>query len=248
MYVSKVEYAGRVLIDLTGDNVTADALDEGVIAHDAAGAPIVGTAVRMSKQQIAALAENLRAVGVAAEENETVEVLVEKVLLALEGDGPSFAATMRPEWDVSYGIFSTGEQVSFAGTVSVSEAVRIVKLTYTITGEGIEALTARSDLWNSSTTGGVLTAVYEPGGVIPLSRLQEVLDSYVLEGDGVTVIKGWVTLTATGADGSEFTADGKAYFQYAYNMTWALAGDVYGTWGEGSATGKTWTQAAVLDK
>lgn len=41
--VSKVEYAGRTLIDLTNDDVSPDTLLNGVRAHNAAGEEIVGT-------------------------------------------------------------------------------------------------------------------------------------------------------------------------------------------------------------
>lgn len=41
--ISRVEFDGRVLIDLTGDTVTPDTLAEGVTAHDKSGAAIVGT-------------------------------------------------------------------------------------------------------------------------------------------------------------------------------------------------------------
>lgn len=43
MSVNKVEYAGKVLLDLTEDTVTADKLISGAIAHDKTGAKIVGT-------------------------------------------------------------------------------------------------------------------------------------------------------------------------------------------------------------
>lgn len=42
-FVSKVVYGGKVLIDLTGDTITADKLLAGVTAHGANGAPITGT-------------------------------------------------------------------------------------------------------------------------------------------------------------------------------------------------------------
>ena len=42
MGVSKVEFAGNTLIDLTGDTVTPETLAEGVTAHDATGALITG--------------------------------------------------------------------------------------------------------------------------------------------------------------------------------------------------------------
>ena len=40
---NKIIYAGRTLIDLTADTVTADKLAEGVTAHDKSGAVITGT-------------------------------------------------------------------------------------------------------------------------------------------------------------------------------------------------------------
>lgn len=43
-YKNKVVYGGTTLIDLTSDTVTADALLSGYTAHDASGAPIIGTA------------------------------------------------------------------------------------------------------------------------------------------------------------------------------------------------------------
>lgn len=43
MGYNKIEYFGKVLIDLTADTVTPETLAEGVIAHDKSGALIVGT-------------------------------------------------------------------------------------------------------------------------------------------------------------------------------------------------------------
>lgn len=43
MAINKVIYGGNALIDLTGDDVTAAALYEGVKAHDKSGAQITGT-------------------------------------------------------------------------------------------------------------------------------------------------------------------------------------------------------------
>lgn len=45
MAVNKVVYAGNTLVDLTNDTVTADTLAEGVTAHAANGAKIVGMMV-----------------------------------------------------------------------------------------------------------------------------------------------------------------------------------------------------------
>lgn len=43
MAVNKVVYGNNTLIDLTSDTVTAETLAEGVTAHDASGAAILGT-------------------------------------------------------------------------------------------------------------------------------------------------------------------------------------------------------------
>lgn len=43
MNVNKVIYGGDVLIDLTGDSVSADKVLKGITAHDKSGAKITGT-------------------------------------------------------------------------------------------------------------------------------------------------------------------------------------------------------------
>lgn len=56
MTVNKVVYDGKTLIDLSADSVTPETLAEGVTAHAASGAPIVGiaptTAVRYTEQSL----------------------------------------------------------------------------------------------------------------------------------------------------------------------------------------------------
>lgn len=42
-YNSKIVFYGETLMDLTGDNVTADKLLSGIKAHDKTGAPVTGT-------------------------------------------------------------------------------------------------------------------------------------------------------------------------------------------------------------
>lgn len=58
MYVNKVVYAGRTLIDLTDSTVTADTLAEGVVAYNAAGQRIVGTAKFISAGYAALIDSN----------------------------------------------------------------------------------------------------------------------------------------------------------------------------------------------
>lgn len=49
--VSRVEYGGKTLINLTPDTITADTLREGVTAHDSSGAFIIGTANIPEREQ-----------------------------------------------------------------------------------------------------------------------------------------------------------------------------------------------------
>ena len=53
LYNNKVQLAnGTVLLDLTEDTITSDDLLSGVTAHDASGAPIVGTLRAMTLTEI----------------------------------------------------------------------------------------------------------------------------------------------------------------------------------------------------
>ena len=58
MAISKVVYGGRTLIDLTGDNVTADKLKKGYTAHGADGEVINGTCEHDANTQDATAAES----------------------------------------------------------------------------------------------------------------------------------------------------------------------------------------------
>lgn len=69
MGVSKVVFSGRVIIDLTGDTVTADKLYEGVTAHGADGETITGTMAGKSDNGIAKLVDaNAESVVVSADD------------------------------------------------------------------------------------------------------------------------------------------------------------------------------------
>lgn len=59
MDVNKVEYEGRVLLDLTEDTVTEDQLLEGAVAHDKTGKQIVGVLINLAEDTVAP--ENLLA-------------------------------------------------------------------------------------------------------------------------------------------------------------------------------------------
>lgn len=59
MSINKVEYAGKVLLDLTEDTVTEDQLLEGTVAHDKTGKQIVGALINLAEDTVAP--ENLLA-------------------------------------------------------------------------------------------------------------------------------------------------------------------------------------------
>lgn len=63
MDVNKVEYEGRVLLDLTEDTVTEDQLLEGATAHDRSGQRIVGALINLAEDTVTP--ENLLAGAVA---------------------------------------------------------------------------------------------------------------------------------------------------------------------------------------
>lgn len=52
MAVNKVEYAGKVLLDLTEDTVTEDQLLEGATAHDRSGQRIVGALINLAEDTV----------------------------------------------------------------------------------------------------------------------------------------------------------------------------------------------------
>lgn len=52
MDVNKIEYDGRVLLDLTEDTVTEDQLLEGTVAHDKTGAKIVGALINFAEDTV----------------------------------------------------------------------------------------------------------------------------------------------------------------------------------------------------
>lgn len=53
MDVNKVEYGGRVLLDLTEDTVTEDQLLENTVAHDKTGKQIVGALISLAEDTVA---------------------------------------------------------------------------------------------------------------------------------------------------------------------------------------------------
>lgn len=87
MGVSKVEYAGGVLIDLTNDDVSEDTLLYGTRAHNAAGEEIVGTV--KAKTTIAALTVagwTLNSDGRYKQSVSVADVAADTAIIIVQGD------------------------------------------------------------------------------------------------------------------------------------------------------------------
>ena len=193
------------------------------------------------------LAHNIAALGVSASATETLETLVPKVLLVLGGT-EGFTASILPEWDISYGVFTTGEIVSMDGMVTVTSASRIKALSITVTGTGVSSLNDAGSGWSWSLAGDTITGSYEPGGVLTLQGIMEAFDQVTFAGDGETSVQATVTASTQGVSGQWHGVQGAAEFAYAYIMNWQLLGEVYPTYGAAAATGKSWEELKVFTK
>ncbi len=193
-----------------------------------------------------ALADNLTALGIASSAKEGADALLEKMLHILEHPEETFAAALAAEWDVSYGFFSAGETVRLGEVVTVSAAVRVTELRFTVTGEGVPTLTGTGEGWRFQLAGNTLTASFAPGGVLPMPAIRTALEAIALAGDGETHTVAGVTLSAVTASGAVLPATGTAGFTYAYSMTWALLPALYPDWR--ALDGKTWAQVEKFTK
>ena len=144
-YINKVVYNGTVLIDLTGDTITADKLLSGYTAHDKSGASITGTNTYDSDTS-----------------NDTVavaEMLIGKTAHArgaqLTGTMPNIGAVagvisdVDQEYTVALGYHDGSGKVSISETEkakliagNIRQGVEILGVTGTMSGEeGVNAQT-----------------------------------------------------------------------------------------------------------
>ena len=141
-YVNKVVFGNEVKIDLTADTITAANLDSGVTAHDASGAPIVGTSTKDSdtSQDTALVGEILS--GKTAHARGT----------QLTGTMPNNGAitgtitTKAQEYSVAQGYHDGSGKVKIDTTEqakiipgNIKDGVNILGVTGTYTGEGVTA-------------------------------------------------------------------------------------------------------------
>lgn len=98
--VSKVEYFGKTLIDLTNDSVTPETLAEDETAHNAAGEPIVGigkkTSVLYTEQSLTEEQQTQARTNINAANKKTVDQLAAKdtPITAESTDGVTYTASV----------------------------------------------------------------------------------------------------------------------------------------------------------
>ena len=152
-YINKVVYGGNVLIDLTGDTVTAATLASGVKAHDKSGALITGTNTydADTKDATAAAAEILS--------GKTAYVNGAKVTGAMTNNGAvaGTISTVGQQYTIPQGYHDGSGKVSIASTEqskiigsNIREGVVILGVTGTMSGS--EDVSAEAGSATPSTT------------------------------------------------------------------------------------------------
>ena len=157
-YINKVVYGGNVLIDLTGDTVTAATLASGVKAHDKSGAIITGTNTydADTKDATAASAEILA--------TKTAYVNGAKVTGSMTNNGAAAGtiSTVGQQWTIPQGYHDGSGKVQIASTEQskiIAENIRegVVILGVTGSMSGSEDVHAEAGSATPSTTAATYT-------------------------------------------------------------------------------------------
>lgn len=141
-YVNKVIYGTDVLIDLTGDTVTADKMLSGYTAHDKSGAPITGSCTYDANTQdaTAAAAEILSGKTAYVRGSKVTGSMPNKgaVTGSISGKNEQYTVPMGfHDGSGKVGISSTEKAKIIAG--NIKSGVEILGVTGTYSGEAITA-------------------------------------------------------------------------------------------------------------
>ena len=142
MAINKVIYGGKVLIDLTGDTITANKVLSGYTAHDKSGAPITGTCSFdvNSQDATAAVAEILS--------GKTAYVRGSKLTGTMPDNGAVTGEIKEKgeSYSVPMGFHDGGGSVKIAATEqakiipgNIKSGVEVLGVTGTYSGEAITA-------------------------------------------------------------------------------------------------------------
>lgn len=113
MAVNKVEYAGKVLLDLTEDTVTEDQLLEGTVAHDKTGKQIVGALINLAEDTVAP--ENLLA-GATAHDSSGQRIV--GTMEASSGDGTKVVTGTTSSPTINTGLSKIDKLIIYADKIT----------------------------------------------------------------------------------------------------------------------------------
>jgi hypothetical protein len=129
-HINKVVYGNSTLIDLTADTVTADKLMQGYTAHDASGAPIVGTAT--GGGGTGGVTQDANGYLVLDDEGGGSSVTVEPLSVTTNGTYTAPTGTAYSPVTVSV---SGGSDTDFANTIMRSGAITSIPSSVTRIGD-----------------------------------------------------------------------------------------------------------------
>lgn len=187
------------------------------------------------------LADNLTIMGVPSTHEETLEQLVPKVLLILQGnlEVPCFYASLA-QFDVSLGYFGMNEEASFAGICSVRSYYLIQELQVIISGTGISSLTITAPGWTQTTQedGSILLSMQGSNR----AEATYGLNAIVIAFDNETLVDAAIKVQTITTEGELIEAEGSTLLVFRPGTTWEMVESAELTWNTLESGNMTWAE------